>query len=849
MNHRLLFLLLGCAAVLACGTPETPGTARTHLADRVSEAHIVAAPPTVPDALTWDLSNETGWSAIDVRPLPLLAPSTLEPTDEGAVLSLVGASAAGIPLRIGGVRMELEGLRAEDWESVLVEARTSDRFAGVTATANLEGLDSVPPFERFFASPDLAPPLFNDGSVQTYSLPLVPLEEDRPLPFEPETPARDPDGSAGPQPRPEGPLRNLALLFGAPGPAAVEVRSITLVPRGARYTEPAGRHSVTRAGTTRDALYARTPARLEFELDLPSGARLDTGLAVEKGDGVTYRVSTRVGDGPESVVFEEKIGDASSWAQRSIVLSAAAGRRATLVLEADGPDGAVGLWGAPIVTAAGHDRRADPSPNVVFYVIDGGDADLMSLYGAERPTTPYLEELAREGVLFTRAYSNSTWTQPSTVSFMTSLQHSVLGGLRRGVHSTAVPTNAVTMAERFRAAGYLTMSLTANPNAGRMIGLGRGVDLLRDTETEHHSTSSLELQSHFEDFLDAYPGSPWWVHFQTTDVHEPNEPVEPWAGRFVSPGERAALHAMDGRIWQSSMDLFGTTSIVGFYDAALARAGIDRHEYFGTRKGLYEETMLHQDAALRELVDGLKARDEWRNTILVIGSDHGHPAGTFARFGRGLTEPRPQPWQGALFDAWATRVPLLVLWPGHLEGGRTIDTPVSMIDVLPTLLELTGQPPAGVAQGHSLVPLLRGGTTEAPPVVLDEFRWDEESGGLVGNLEVVDGRWGASLEIRPLSEGDDPLLGRTEAPAGGRWGAVHRFYPQAPRLLLFDLLEDPFATRPVNDEYPEIVEREMRRLSGLWEAHRALSQRFAAGDAEPLTPEQLEQLRSLGYIQ
>ena len=73
----------------------------------------------------------------------------------------------------------------------------------------------------------------------------------------------------------------------------------------------------------------------------------------------------------------------------------------------------------------------------------------------------------------------------------------------------------------------------------------------------------------------------------------------------------------------------------------------------------------------------------------MIGADHGHPAGTFARFGRGLFEPQPEPWQGALFDSYATRVPLIFVWPGRICRAAAASTePVSMIDVLPTILEL-----------------------------------------------------------------------------------------------------------------------------------------------------------------
>jgi arylsulfatase A-like enzyme len=381
-----------------------------------------------------------------------------------------------------------------------------------------------------------------------------------------------------------------------------------------------------------------------------------------------------------------------------------------------------------------------------------------------------------------------------------------------------------------------------------MIGTDRGMDLMRDVKTRHHSTSSVELHQLFFDYRAAYPGGPYWVHFQTTDVHEPNEPEEPFAGRFVTPERRSRLKSWDEKIWAIAGRDFGTTSIEGFYDLALERAAIDRQAYFGTRRDLYDETMVHQDHALKGLVSRLKEEGEWEKTLLVIGSDHGHPAGTFARFGRGLVEPQPEPWQGAMLDAYATRVPLLVVWPGKIKGGRKFDEPVSMIDVMPTILELAGLPPLEVLQGQSLAPLLRGEMMDLAPVILDEFRVDEATGEMIGNLEIIDGRWGASLEIGPLAEGADPNVGRHSVPVGGRWGAVHPFFPNVPRLLLYDLENDPFALHAVNDEHPDLVRHYTKHLLGQWQAHRALAQRFSEAGEIPVTPEQLEQLRALGYV-
>ena len=183
------------------------------------------------------------------------------------------------------------------------------------------------------------------------------------------------------------------------------------------------------------------------------------------------------------------------------------------------------------------------------------------------------------------------------------------------------------------------------------------------------------------------------------------------------------------------------------------------------RRGLYDETMAHQDRELARFVERLKAEGEWDNTLLVIGADHGHPAGTFARFGRGLIEPRPESWQGALFDSYSTRVPLIVIWPRKIPGGRRIEQAVSMIDVLPTILDLAGLPQPEIAQGRSLAPLCLGGELAARPVILDEFRVDEASGELIGKLEIIDGLWGASLEIAPVAAGADGSLVRHPVPA------------------------------------------------------------------------------------
>jgi hypothetical protein len=120
--------------------------------------------------------------------------------------------------------------------------------------------------------------------------------------------------------------------------------------------------------------------------------------------------------------------------------------------------------------------------------------------------------------------------------------------------------------------------------------------------------------------------------------------------------------------------------------------------------------------------------------------------------------------------------------------------------------------------------------------MLDEFYVDQETGELRGLLEVIDGRWGASLEINPRppdeDEDEEDALRRRPVP-----------------LLLYDRWNDHFCLNSVHEEHPELVEHYTAFLEKQWEAHQSLATRFTLGGEVALTPEQLETLRSLGYIQ
>lgn len=84
--------------------------------------------------------------------------------------------------------------------------------------------------------------------------------------------------------------------------------------------------------------------------------------------------------------------------------------------------------------------------------------------------------------------------------------------------------------------------------------------------------------------------------------------------------------------------------------------------------------------------------------------------------------------------------------------------------------------------------------------------------------------------------------------AGG-WRSARPFWWHAPRMLPCDAVHDPFCTRNVDAEHPQLVEKYTRFLEAQWTAHRTLAKQFLRSDGAPLNPQQLETLRALGYAE
>jgi arylsulfatase A-like enzyme len=776
-----------------------------HLEDHLDAATIVGSEvwEGILQPIEWDFAEpQPGWTSGPTESWPTLDTKVAQVDGALHVKLTEENRREGDESVRGYIYVDLPELRREDWSHLLVRARTDALVEDMRIWFNL-GEGRAPgggpsPFLYMGEST----PVVSDGVAQSYRIPVEPVWDEW-----------------------EDPWRQLILTFSASETASIDILSIILVSKATVYGDaPVGVREVKLGNGYRRALYTHAPGRLGYRLRVPEAGRFDFGLGVFGSDTpVTFRVEAVTEAGESLVLFDEAYGDNESWRQRSVDLSEFAGQRVTLSLVTDSKTpGDIAFWGAPTVSGA----RTAGRPNVIFYVIDGAGADWMSVYGYNRRTTPFLERLAGEAVVFENAYSNATSTPLSAPSYMTSLLYSAIDRYRSIFDK--IPDGVTTMAEHFGRVGYQTGVFVSNPFAATAKGLERSVDIVRVLDPPVPAVSSEHLQRAFWDWREAYPGTPFWAHFQTTDVHEPFRPMAPFSGLFITPELRAQYIE-----WDEAVQWWDSTSY--------AAAGITVEQHALAQQALYDEGMAHQDHHLERFVERLKAEGRWENTILVIASDHGYPAGSH-RIMPGHPNDAP------FIHPFATRVPLLFVWPGHIEGGRRIRTPVSMIDVLPTLLDLTGLPQPEVRQGHSLAPLLLGQVTEEEweprPVIVDVLVTDGISGELVGNIEVIDGRWGAALCVRP----DDPEAEVRGANTGDALSDCTNIVRE--RLLLYDLWADPLLESPINEQRPDLVEKYTALLEAQLEANAAIRKLVgASGERVSLTPEQLQMLRTLGYIQ
>jgi len=468
--------------------------------------------------------------------------------------------------------------------------------------------------------------------------------------------------------------------------------------------------------------------------------------------------------------------------------------------------------------------------NILFVLLDALRPDHLGCYGYARPTSPAIDRLASEGVLFERAYASAPLTKESTATIMTSLFPTTHNVRRLG---DGLPRSAVTLMEAMQAAGYRTAIFSANPMVSPLFGYDRGVDLFysqkvpvedqtvlvhglyrigtvvpgmqwmndllgavlrglpgRSGEAVFSGGSPEDLNRALLAWLDEESGSPFIAYVHYMVPHAPYDPPPPYDGLFEQddPGSRVKNHPPYG------------SGLLPFVEGReLGEA--QRHSVVLQ----YDRNIAYGDRELARLLSALGERGILDRTLVVVTADHGEEFYEHRGWGHGHS----------LFQE-LVRVPLICWRPGVLPAGRRIDVPVQSVDLMPTLIGAAGADPEKIPEieGVNLWPALRGGRP------LPSRSWVF--------CEVFHG----SHFARALIDGD--------------FKVIHARHDQDERTLLYDLAQDPAERNDLARAMPDRTQEMVSRMNDL---QRELAAKQKQSALRPIDTGTLERLKSLGYVQ
>ena len=439
--------------------------------------------------------------------------------------------------------------------------------------------------------------------------------------------------------------------------------------------------------------------------------------------------------------------------------------------------------------------------NIVLIVMDTVRVDHLSAYGYPQATSPYLEELAREGTRYERAWSTSSWTLPAHASMFTGLLPAQHGATQshlrlRGDHAM--------LAEQLAEAGYQCAGFSNNPWVSDKTGLDAGFEHYGELwrkkvrpETFLADPSSVAVERWLEGERD--PDRPFFLFVNLMEAHGPYEPD--W--RYAWPSVGGPLETARAR------SAYGAVQEEGFVRSWYVGAEPVDREALDAARALYDAEIRQVDAAVGRIVAAVDRVADPSTTTLLVVSDHGEGFGEHGHVGHAFS----------IYDT-LLRVPVFARGPGY-EAGAVDDRVVQLTDLFPTLMAVAGLAP-GEGPGRDLrsysdEPRVLAASYAYPEQVLGTFPLAARRGERLAphrrSFQVgMDGRYKLIIDSNGVEE-------------------------------IYDLEADPGETTPLDHADPALLER-LRAV-----ARAGAVQEGGAGELWELDEETLEALRELGYVE
>ena len=486
-----------------------------------------------------------------------------------------------------------------------------------------------------------------------------------------------------------------------------------------------------------------------------------------------------------------------------------------------------------LASCGGEEKPSAPDPktgkfNVILISADTLRADRLGCYGYDkRRSSPTLDAMASEGIVFENLITTSPWTTPAHLSMLTSLYPSTHGLTSSFIDMWSalfgkgdffkLPAHRVTLAEVLKTSGFKTVAFTAGGPVDPDIGFDQGF--------EHYGTAMFKLRHENMDEMFKWIRDNsreqfflFWHHFE---VHAPYLNTD-----FVTD----VLPNDKGKAVTGQMNHIADISLASVWPTGASklrkkqRAVLKNNDVFNMDvcESLYVGGVLKQDRWLAKLVKLLKKEGLYDNTMLVFTSDHGEELG----------DHNPKLFynvHGHTLYEEMIHVPLVIKLPKQYASGTRIGDPVSTVDIMPTILDfLEVTPKKNQMQGISLKPYWMGAKPESkrPGVFTEAMARKEEK-----------------KSIRTDRYKYIITIGKESVEKHGR-----DFIPPDPaRIELYDLKSDPRERKNLlAGEHDARTNRLAAGFDSMVRAH----QESLEGEAEKTTLDKdtVEKLKGLGYM-
>jgi len=536
--------------------------------------------------------------------------------------------------------------------------------------------------------------------------------------------------------------RFYSLVVGPAGDAGLVDLLGRDAPRPFGVTEAEGVPALTLVGPAAVRYAIRLPqgARLAFAPELPVAARAAAGAASFK---VTIETEDAPGEKRELWSRVLRANDAPPG-EIEVRLPGGAGRLARVSLAVDATDGgrfAWGTWKAPRILGRAEpdplapgprppseDARADAlrrrlgDANVVFVILDAARAREFGAYGYGRKTSPQIDAIARDGVVFEQVYTPAVYTLGAMSSVWTSQYPDRHHG--NVSFSSPLPRDRLTLAEVLTGEGIHAAGFVATAVPGAFNGFDRGFSEFHEVWKEVGSRADV-FREVIPPWLAANAGRRFFAYLHYREPHFPYDPEPPFDTMFGPDGPIPKASRRDMQF---------------FVDVNQGRRPFSAEEKAHLVR-LYDGNLAYVDHEIGVLREALEKTGLWDRTVFILAADHGESLLEHGFIGHNVQ----------VYEESA-HIPLIVHFPkGDFPRGVRVGGLVDLLDVAPTVADVFGVRDRGGAdrefQGQSLLPLLAGGSGK--PLVVSRTVWDRP------RYALRDGTW---TYVYDTATGEDLLF-------------------------------------------------------------------------------------------